>query len=425
MNREVQDRIMACTSLPAMPPAALRVLDIVEGDDSGLDKLAAIIGQDAALSTGILRAVNSGFYEMPMKVASIQQAAALLGLPLVKTLVLGLSLVMSVKAQQTRGPNHVTYWRRSMYCASAARLLAARVLPSAVEDCFVAALLMDLGTLVLDRVLGEAYEDVCDRAKTHGDLLFLEAHAIGITHAEAGGILARKWKLPPMMEVPIAAHHGPESVGDASLRQVAEVVSLAGRCADVFVGERPAETIAALRKTLLERYQIGEADCDALLCEVGRKAPDLGPAFGVPINSPTDYESIREKASQRLLEISLAHGRAADLPVNKRRNARMRRDGKIPLTPCANGTLGKQVIVRLKDLSACGIGLTHTHRLERGTQFIIQLPQPNGLSKSLLYTVSRCEMVGGVASIGAELTAVLRPEAVRDELRISSGQAVA
>ncbi|MDB5353655.1 MAG: hypothetical protein JWN24_108 [Phycisphaerales bacterium] len=410
MNEEMQKRIFASSSIPALPLAAARVLQITGGDEPGLDVLAGMLGGDPEIAAGVLRAINSGIYGISEKVDSIEQAVALLGARSVKTLVLGLSLVNGDDAKQVHGFNHHTYWRRSMYCASAARAIAGRVLPAGIEDCFVAALLMDLGTLVLDRVLGEAYASVCDRATSHGDLLALEAHAFGITHAEAGGILARRWKLPRALEVPIAAHHGPESVEDRALRDVTEVVSLAGRCADVFVGERPAESIVALRKVFLERYQIKEADSDALLTDIGRQTARLGPAFGVRINTPTDYETVRDKWAQRLLELSLSQGRAATASANKRRNARMRRDGKVLLTPCSNGMLGKPLVVRLKDISTCGIGLTHSERLEAGTQFIIQIPQPGGALRSLLYTVSRCDTVGDGVAIGAELTAVLRPE---------------
>lgn len=410
----MQQRIFASASLPALPAAAARVLQIADGDEPGSDALARLVAGDPVIADGVLRAINSGLYGITETIGTLEQAIPLLGLRTVKTLVLGLSLATSSDTGQTRGPNHQTYWRRSMYCASAARAIARRVLPTGVEDCFVAALLMDLGTLVLDRVLGDAYSSVCERAGSHGDLLALETHAFGITHAEAGGILARKWNLPRMLEVPIAAHHGPQSVEDKALREVTEVVSLAGRCADVFVGERPAESIAALRRAFLERYQISEADSDALLAGIGRQTARLGPAFGVRINTPTDYETVREKWSQRLLELSLAQGRAAAASANKRRNARMRRDGKVLLTPCSNGVLGESLVVRLKDISTCGIGLTHTERIEPGTQFIIQIPQPGGAVKSLLYTVSRCDREGEGVSVGAELTAVLRPETAMD-----------
>ena len=418
MNQTLKDRIKNCTTLPSLPAAALSVLQLTENDSTGMDELAKIISVDAALSARILRAINSSFYGLNQKVTSINQAVVLLGLHSVKTLVLGFSLVANL-THHKGGFNHLQYWRRSMYSATAARVIANRVLSSRGDDCFVAALLMDLGTLVLDQVLGAQYSAVYERAKNHPDLLILETHALGMTHAEAGGILAEHWKLPDVLRQAIEHHHGPQAVQDFMTRKVCEVVSLAGRCSDVFVGDTPAESISGVRRAFLENYQIREIECDSLLCDVGQKTAELAPLFEVKINASVNYDAIVAKASERLLEMSLAEQQAeGQQPVNRRKNARIRRDGSLLLIPCRQGILAQPVQVRLKDLSSGGIGLVHTQPLEKGSQFVIQLPQPGGAPKSLLYTVVRCEAPssGGPYSIGAELACVLKSEGIRPEV---------
>jgi HD-like signal output (HDOD) protein len=414
MNATLQARIRDTSALPSLPAAALRVLQLTRDNDLSLDELAGTIASDPALSSRILRAVNSTFYGLPQKVASVQQAVALLGIQSVRTLVLGFSLAGSMKAKRsasspTSGFDHLAYWRRSMYAATAARLVAERVLSNRVEECFVAALLMDLGSLLLDHLLGDEYGAVCQRAHAHSDLLLLETHAFGMTHAEAGGLLAQHWKLPEVLRVAVAAHHGPEAVEDIVLRKVTQVASVAGRIADVFVGGSAAEPIALVRETFRTVYGINEIQCDGLLCQIGLKTGELAPLFDIKLNSSADYEAILENASQRLLELSLSQ-QSEQETVNKRRAERIRRDGKMTITPCYHGMLGRPVQARLKDLSAMGIGLLHTARLEPGTQFIIQLAQSGGEMKTLLYKVVRCETSpAGVSSIGSELVAVLKP----------------
>ncbi len=67
----------------------------------------------------------------------------------------------------------------------------------------------------------------------------------------------------------------------------------------------------------------------------------------------------------------------------------------------------------LHDVSSTGLGFTREKPMQKGEQFVIQLPDPqSGVIKTLLYTVVRCSMHGKVASIGAELTSVLRPESI-------------
>ena len=114
---------------------------------------------------------------------------------------------------------------------------------------FLASLLSDIGMLALDQVLGAAYGQVCASVASHAALCAAEQAAIGATHAEVGALLADVWKLPVMLAVPIANHHAPVAVTDAALRKLAELVYVAGRCADVYVDADAAPAIALTSPT--------------------------------------------------------------------------------------------------------------------------------------------------------------------------------
>ncbi|MBC8106401.1 MAG: HDOD domain-containing protein [Anaerolineae bacterium] len=408
----LRERIRTCDSLPTLPAAALRVLQLTVGDKGEPQELAQLIVQDPGLSGRVLRAVNSPFYGMSNKVSSVQQAVALLGVHSVKTLVLGFTLVSTLQNQRAGSFDYFAYWRRSMYAATAARVIAAQVTHYLQEDCFISALLMDIGALLLNQLMEERYGFIYDRAKTHQELIVIESHELGLTHAEAGALLAEHWKLPPRLSTPIAAHHNPHDVEDNELKKITQVIWLAGRCAEIFVNPKEAsDSISAVRRSLRELFQLDEIRSDALLCQVSMKTSELAGLFDVRVNTSVTYDQILAGASERLLEMSIAdeNGKAN---ADNRRNKRLRRDGKVTITPCSRGILDKPVQVKLRDLSATGIGVTHTDRMELETQFIIQLPQPDKSVKSLLYTVKRCDTFGGLSSIGAELTSVLRPESV-------------
>ena len=341
--------------------------------------------------------------------STVSQAVVLLGLNAVKALVLGFTLLNSMGSRKG-GFDHMAFWRRSMYAAAASRIIASKCVMGRQEDCFVAALLMDIGTLLLDQLLGSQYDDLCQRAGSHPDLLVHETHEYGIHHAEVAELLAQHWKLPEVLAVPMGQHHGPPAVEDTGLRRITEVVWLAGRCADIFISNHTAaDSISAVRTSCRNMYGMDELTADAMLCGVGQKTAELAQLFEVRLNAADDYEKILASANQRLLELSIAE-RDKGQVQNKRRSSRMRRDGKIVVTPCARGVLGTPVQVRLRDLSATGIGLTHNSKFEPGSQFVISLPDRDGGSKTLLYTVRRCDKSGTLNSVGAELTSVLRPE---------------
>lgn len=305
MNEQLLDKIRQCPNLPSLPAIAIEVLDLAQRDEVDIAEIARIISKDPALSGKILRTVNSSFYGRSQSVSNLSQALVILGLQSVKTLVLGFSLVTSLAKAGSRGFKHLTYWRRAIYAATAARMLAGKLAIVQQEECFLAALLKDIGMLVLDQVLGEAYGDVNESARDHLQLVAAERQALGLTHAEVSGFLATQWRLPPVLTTPMANHHSPERIEDPAERRLTEVVYLAGRCADVFVDDTPAEAIARVRRFAQEKFGTPETECDALLGEIGARTKEVAPLFEIKLGNVADYDQILKKANEALVELTL------------------------------------------------------------------------------------------------------------------------
>lgn len=306
MNQQLLDRVRQCQSLPSLPAIAVQVLDLAQRPDVGIAEIAQIISKDPALSGKILRTVNSSFYARSQTIGTVSHAVTILGLQSVKTLVLGFSLVSNLGGnKKSKGFRHLHYWKRSVYAATAARVIGAKVDIVQQEELFVAALLSDIGMLVLDRVLGDEYGELCAKHEAHNDLLAAEVEAYRMTHAEVGGILAEEWKLPPVLHVPVRHHHDPDNVPEPTLRRLAEVVGIAGRCADVFVDENAAPAIAQVRQMLLTRYQLPGTECDLLLGEISKKTREVASLFEIHIGSSDTYEAVLKKANDALVDMTL------------------------------------------------------------------------------------------------------------------------
>jgi diguanylate cyclase (GGDEF)-like protein len=228
-----------------------------------------------------------------------------MGLQSVKTLVLGFSLVTNLSKNKTKGFNYVVYWKRSIYSAAAARTIASKMQMMQQEEAFLAALLKDIGMLVLDTVLGEEYGQICEGAATHLDLVRLEKEALGVTHAEVGAILAAQWKLPPVLAIPVGHSHNSEAVQDPALRKLCELVELSGWCGDVFVDDDAAPAIAQVRTFCANRFKMSDTNCDALLAEIGQKTKEIAGLFEINIGSSGNYEQILKKANETLIELTL------------------------------------------------------------------------------------------------------------------------
>ena len=305
MNEELQKRILQCQSLPSLPAIAVQVLELAQKNEVDIAEIARVISRDPALSGKILRTVNSGFYGRGQHVSTVSHALVILGLQSVKTLVLGFSLVTDLAKEKAKGFKHVDYWRRSVYAANAARTIAGRLGVLQQEESFIAALLQDIGALVLDRALGVEYGKAHERVTSHGDWIAAENKAIGTNHAEVGGLIAEHWKLPPLLSVPIAHHHTVEQVSDPVLRKLTELVSLSGICADVFVENSAAASIASVRSLCKDRHGMAEADCDAMLEEIGHSTREVASMFDIQIGPGSNFEDILKRAKDALVDLTL------------------------------------------------------------------------------------------------------------------------
>ncbi len=73
-------RIVAGTRLTSSKVMTLRLLAALHDPDSQVEQVAALVGQEVALSYKLLRFLNSSSFSLPGKVDSIQRAVAYLGL---------------------------------------------------------------------------------------------------------------------------------------------------------------------------------------------------------------------------------------------------------------------------------------------------------------------------------------------------------
>jgi len=197
------------------------------------------------------------------------------------------------------------YWRRAIYSATAALTLAQCLHMELLEEAFIAALLMDMGMLALHEMLPEQYDSIHDRAHSHSDLIRLEDALLKTNHAEVSGCLAERWGLPETLAVPIAHHHDAATVSDPILRQLSEVCYLAGRCADVFVGQSAAVAITELRDYFRSKLNFDDARCDGLLTQISRRSSEIAPLFDIHLNTDLAYEEILQRANQSIIQLNL------------------------------------------------------------------------------------------------------------------------
>lgn len=113
-------------------------------------------------------------------------------------------------------------WEHSMNCALSAWMIATKVGYHDLEAAFIAALMHDVGKVVLDEFLFEEREKFVD-IKTQGDLTPVEAERtiVGMDHAKVGAQIASKWDFNEKVIETIRYHHQPElAVQDPDLTAI-------------------------------------------------------------------------------------------------------------------------------------------------------------------------------------------------------------
>jgi putative nucleotidyltransferase with HDIG domain len=93
------------------------------------------------------------------------------------------------------------------------------------DELGLSAMLHDIGKLVLGR-LYPGYAELADqRAATPEQRIRAERRELGIDHALVGGVLTRKWRLPPAITSTVERHHAVDAEGPAAVIAVADQVA--------------------------------------------------------------------------------------------------------------------------------------------------------------------------------------------------------
>ena len=108
----------------------------------------------------------------------------------------------------------------------------------------VTSLLHDVGKLVLLHAYPGYPSQVHRGARTPEERLHQERRELGVDHALVGGVLVRRWGLPPSIATPIERHHNPDEEGEAAFIRLADMLAHYERGGRV----SPAEMLQTARR---------------------------------------------------------------------------------------------------------------------------------------------------------------------------------
>jgi len=221
--------------LEPMAPSAHRVLQIAGDPKSAVTDLVEVIQYDQAITANLLRICNSAGVGLCREIHSVKQAAAYLGMEKVACLVmLGHSSANLRKAQEGYDLLEGELWRHSVASALISQDLAEKRVPKMVPLLFTAALLKDIGKVVLSRYVKDLFQEIIAEVR-EGRLSFVEAEKkiLGIDHAELGGRIVERWRFNETLADLIRNHHTPDK---ASPQDVSLPIVYLGDCICMMLG---------------------------------------------------------------------------------------------------------------------------------------------------------------------------------------------
>lgn len=210
--RDIKSIVQGIAKLKPIPQVVNKIMDVAKDPDKGMAELGEVISYDPMATANLLKAANSAYYGRASKFDSVQQALVFLGMDEVVDLVLmGTTASNLDRPQEGYGLKSGELWRYSVASALLARDLAEKKNVVDKHLVFTAALLKDIGKVVLAQYVADEYEEI-RRRMSEEKMSFREAEkaVIGIDHAELGAITAQVWQFSDKMIEVIRHHHQPD-----------------------------------------------------------------------------------------------------------------------------------------------------------------------------------------------------------------------
>ncbi len=263
--KRVMDKV---TGLPTMPQMFDALNKLLLNPRTSAKEVARVIASDPPVAAKVLKVVNSPFYGFPNRITTITHAIVILGFNTVKSIVLSSSIFDLFKKDSPDGFDRLGYWKHSIGCGAASRVIGRIVGIQQTEELFIAGLFHDMGKLVLEQYAKDDFARIRGIVESEKCLVYkAEERVLGVTHAEIGGWLFEKWNLAKGLIETTKFHHNP------ALANVNQKGTAIVHLADVVIralrfGSGGDSKIPVISDTAWKLLNLRELDFDRVLGEV-------------------------------------------------------------------------------------------------------------------------------------------------------------
>ena len=263
--------------LAPIPAIASQILIKSEDPDGSLSEIADLIANDPALTANLMKICNSAYFSLPRKVESLKDAVAWVGLDQIVELVLTNTISDNFnRGLEGYGLGEGELWRHAVTSAHVAKSLAHRCgISQNRHFIFTAALLKDIGKLVLGRFVAFSAEKINILVHSQGySFNDAERKIIGMNHEELGGLVGEKWSFSEKLINIIRHHHLAEESAQQHLETA--IVYLADIiCMMMGIGTGTDGLSYRFYGDVLKRINVSENDLQAIIAETSENQQNI------------------------------------------------------------------------------------------------------------------------------------------------------
>lgn len=222
------------SQLFSLPDIYLRLLELVNSDESTIDEIADLISLDASLAARLLKMANSSFYNFPAQIDTVTRAITLIGSKELCNLVLATSVASSFNNVPQAMIDMDSFWRHNVDTGLVARHLGKLANIRDVERFFTVGLLHNIGKLLVLAEEPDHAKKIIAASHTTPSWQ-AEQEVLGFTFAEAGAELMKIWGLPVVLIDAVGHQHAPQDAEQDVL--TAALLNIASRAASAMEQE--------------------------------------------------------------------------------------------------------------------------------------------------------------------------------------------
>ncbi len=187
--------------LPKMPSEAVHLFSVLDDPNSNIAKIRAVMERDPMMVAKVLKVVNSPYFNLPRRVASLDRAIALLGINKLRSAVLAGVCFGAIDDVDQKIVTQVS--QRGLKAMSLVRRMAG----GHAEAAVTAAILMDIGKLLMLKTDPDYPQLLQASIRSGVSPIDTEQSHYGFTHAYLGGRLLHEWCLPRDVIEAVAYSH--------------------------------------------------------------------------------------------------------------------------------------------------------------------------------------------------------------------------